>query len=139
MTNALGTRYDRLVFNRRLLTWLHFVSASAVAFSYLSTLDLHHFAYWRLNAGLIAVERTLLPMLPYLISVIHSRRHAAADRFGTLLFALILVLTTIAACYWYFGPGKEVGAFGVLLLIVVQLLVFSWATRAFLGEVSREH
>jgi hypothetical protein len=126
MSNDLGARYDRLVFERRLLVWVHLLLGFAAALSYLSTLDLH-FRFWRSGGGAVLMGRLLPPMLPYLVSATYTRTLVAVDRLGLWLFMGTLVVTTGAVCYWYAGPVKPFGLVGVVVAVFLQFFVLSWA------------
>jgi hypothetical protein len=130
---------ERRHFNRKLMLLSHILLGIFTAMIYLSELDLGNFPYWQRRAGLMSLLVAAPPLLPYVISAVHSWRTATYDRLRVALFMLVLVLGS-------FGTGCAiVGAFGLRLdhttllwAFAIQALVYFF-TAEFLFDVdSRE-
>jgi|SRR5580658_7415139 hypothetical protein len=123
-----GVLYDRLVFQRLLLVWVHIALAIVAGLLYLSAANLQHFAYWRPRASMAAVAMASIPMLPYLLSGIHSRDLVSGQRLGFWIFVLVLVIGTGVVGYWYVsGVNAAHDAKSTVGVISVQSLAYLWS------------
>src|SRR5258708_6406535 len=89
-------------FHRKLLLLVHAIAAFLTAALYLSTRDLRRFHYWSRGAGVASILLAAPPLLPYIISAVHSWRTAPYSRPRVTAFLAILAT----------------GAFGVICAIV---------------------
>jgi len=97
---------DRRKFNRKLVLFFHVLAAFFTAVIYLSQINLARFQYWRRGSSLNVLLIAAPPLLPYIISAVHSWRTATYDRLRVSLFLLVLILGA-------FGVGCALaGAFG---------------------------
>ena len=124
----VGADYDRLVFDRTLLMWLHVALGLGAALMYLSTLDNSRLLGMR-RFGTYILLKTALSWIPYLISGAYSWRHLPARRSGIWLFILILVAGTVAVGYIYLTHYLP-----VLGVVLVQTAVYGAAAQLFLGR-----
>jgi drug/metabolite transporter (DMT)-like permease len=126
-----GVDYDRLVFDRALLLWLHFALGLVAALMYLSTFDHSHLSWWS-RVGIYLVLQSAPAWLPYVISGVNSRRHLPARRSGLWLFVLILFAGTAAMGYFYLTLMiHDIPVFGA---IVIQTTAYVVAASVFLGR-----
>jgi hypothetical protein len=127
----LGVDYDRLMFNRALLLWLHFALGLTAAFMYLSTFDHSHLRWWG-RFGIHLVSLSNLSWIPYLISGVYSRRRLPARQFGIWLFVLSLLAGTAAMGYFYLtAMVNEIPVFGA---IIIQTAAYVVAAQVLLGR-----
>jgi hypothetical protein len=127
----LGVDYDRLVFDRALLMWLHVVLGFVAAFMYLSTRDHGRLSWWS-RVGIYLVSQSAVAWIPYLISGVYSRRHLPARQSGICLFVLVLLAGTAAVGYYYLTPMvNELPVFAVML---IQTAAYIAAAIVFLGR-----
>jgi ABC-type transport system involved in cytochrome c biogenesis permease component len=104
MVEELGftQRFERRLFNQRLVLAFHCVAALSTAFVYLSQLHLHRFPYWS-RVGFALSFLLIPPLLPYVISGVHAWRNMTEDRLRVALFLLVLVAGTVGVCSALFG------------------------------------
>jgi hypothetical protein len=131
----LGANYDRLVFHRGLLLWVHLVLAIAICLAYLSTLDLTQLRWsWRGWMG-IAPLRAFGPMLPYLFSAVLSRRLVTQRRLALWIFIAILFAGTGVTGYWYMTDlVHEASLYRTLEVVLVQSCVYLMAAVLCFGR-----
>jgi hypothetical protein len=97
---------ERREFNRRMVLLVHALAGFFTAFIYLSQVNLPSFQYSQ-RRGLAVLLVLAPPLLPYIISAVHSWRTATYDRLRVAMFLLVLLLGA-------FGTGCAiVGAFGL--------------------------
>jgi hypothetical protein len=126
---------ERRQFNRKLMLLIHVLAGLFTVVIYLSEVDLGNFPYWQRRAGLMSLLLAAPPLLPYVISAVHSWRAATYNRLRVALFLLVLILGAL-------GTGCAiVGAFGLRLdhatllwTFAIQALVYFWAAE-FLFDV----
>jgi hypothetical protein len=63
-SHGLGVDYDRLVFDRALLLWVHSALGLAAALMYFSTFDHSHLRWWG-RVGTYLVLQPALAWIPY--------------------------------------------------------------------------
>lgn len=127
----LGIDYDRLVYSRSLLLWLHLALGLAAALIYLGTFDHSRLAWWG-RAGIYLVSQSALAWIPYLVSGIYSRRRLPARPSGTWLFMLILLSGTVGVGCFYLTPMvHEIPVFSAIL---VQTAAYVLAASVLLGR-----
>jgi len=113
---------DRRKFNRKLVLFFHVLAAFFTAVIYLSQINLARFQYWRRGSSLNVLLIAAPPLLPYIISAVHSWRTATYDRLRVSLFLLVLILGA-------FGVGCAlVGALG--LTVDSSTLLWTFAIQA---------
>ena len=124
-TAGVGPDYDRLVINRTFLLWLHVVLGVALGIAYVSTLDYSHFRWWSRWSQQALLIRCFVPVVPYLISVIFSRRVVTQHRIGVVIFTVVLVAGTVAAGYCYISRFSD-GIFGsgTLAVVAIQIIIY---------------
>jgi hypothetical protein len=91
---SLGHQYDKIVFCRNLLVWAHVVFAFATAFTYLSTRDYSHFAWWHRGSGTIQLVRVVIPVSPFAWSGILASKFDTTSLVRIRAFCVILALGT---------------------------------------------
>jgi hypothetical protein len=137
---SLGHQYDKIVFCRNLLIWVHVVLAFATAFTYLSTRDYSHFAWWRRGSGTIQLVRALIPVSPYAWSGILASKFETASLVRICGFCVILALGTGVIGWLYashrveaFSDWLDVPFLFVLLpFCFAQAMLFTLAANLFL-------
>jgi hypothetical protein len=67
---------DRRKFNRKLVLFFHVLAAFVTAVIYLNQINLARLPYWRRGASLNVLLIAAPPLLPYVISAVHSWRTA---------------------------------------------------------------
>jgi hypothetical protein len=98
-----------LIFNRRLLITSHTVLAFFSALAFLSRLNFTNYPYWRYRSAMGVLLIAAPPLVPYVLSAIHSWHALSERRIGLFLFLAVLVVGTI------FGVPFMVGAFDVVI------------------------
>jgi uncharacterized membrane protein len=78
------------------------------------------------------------PMLPYLFSVVLSRRLVTQRQLGVWIFIAILLAGTAVAGYWYMTDlVHEAGLYGTLELVLAQSCVYLMAAVLCFGRGAR--
>jgi hypothetical protein len=126
---------ERRQFNRKLVLLVHVLAAFFTALIYISDVDLQRFPYWRRTSGIAALWIAAPPLLPYLISAIHSWRRATYDRLLVAAFLLVLIAGTFGACSAILGAfGLSLDRSGFLWLFAIEAIVYFWSAE-FLFDV----
>jgi hypothetical protein len=132
----LSTRreFDRLIFNRAALLWLHVICALTVGIAFLSVQDFSHLAYWTRGGALGVSIAAAIPMLPYWMSSYQSRRRVNYHRRGFFIFCVIILLGTGFVVYLYLSePILHTGQASIGLS-VVQMVLYVGMVGSCLGN-----
>jgi hypothetical protein len=122
-------------FHRKLLLLVHAIAAFLTAALYLSTLDLTRFHYWSRGAGVASILLAAPPLLPYIISAVHSWRTAPYSRSRVTAFLAILVTGAFGViCAIVGGFGLAVDGTGLLWIFAIQAAVYFFSAE-FLFDV----
>jgi hypothetical protein len=126
--------YDRLLFHRAVLLWLHIVCAIAIGLVFLSIHDFSHLAYWSRGGGMAVLMTVAFPMLPYWISRYQSRRRVNYHRAGFWIFCMIVLFGTCVVGYLYlFEPNQHAGLAAVGLPFA-QIVIYLYMIGTCLGN-----
>ena len=102
---------------------------------YLGTLDLGWLDYWRRGAGVTVLSIALPPLLPYIISAVHSWRTATYNRLRTTAFLLILIMGAIGVFCAILGTnGMSLDRSALLWVFAIQAAVYFFSAE-FLFDV----
>jgi hypothetical protein len=122
-------------FHRKLLLFVHAIAAFLTAAPYLSTLDLRRFHYWSRGAGVASILLAAPPLLPYIISAVHSWRTAPYSRSRVTAFLAILVTGAFGViCAIVGGFGLSVDGTGLLWIFATQAAIYFFSAE-FLFDV----
>ncbi len=128
--------YDRLLFNRKLLIWVHLLLGGLSAFSYLFHIDLSHFPYWRRGATFGVLMICVPAIFPYLISGVYSWRVVTHRRLGVWVFLSVLVVGAIFVNLLFAGSlGVDVHQVGVFQTAALQTGLYVLAAEFLLHIV----
>ena len=112
-------------FHRKLLLLVHAIAAFSTAALYLSNLDLRRFHYWSKGAGVATLLLAAPPLLPYIISAVHSWRTAPYSRPRVTVFLAILVAGAFGViCAIVGGFGLSVDGTGLLWILATQAAIY---------------
>ena len=126
---------ERRRFNRKLVLLVHVLAAFFTALIYFSDLDLRGFHYWGRTAGTTALLIAAPPLLPYIISAVHSWRMATYDRLRVAAFLLVLVAGAFGTgCVPLGAFDLTVGRFELLEIFMLQAGVY-FLSAEFLFDV----
>lgn len=121
---------ERRRFNRKLVLLIHILAAFCTALIYLGDVDLQRFPYWRRTSAIAALWIAAPPLLPYLISAVHSWRTATYDRLRVAAFLLVLIAGAVGACSAILGAfGLSLDRTGLLWLFAIQALAYFWSAE----------
>jgi hypothetical protein len=123
-SGLLGRQYDKIVFCGRLLLWSHVALALIIAFTFLSTRDYSHFAWWHRGSGSFQLVRALIPMSPYLVSGILASDFDTAAPARIYAFCVILALGTGVIGWTYVSHWVEAFSSWLDVPFYVALLMF---------------
>jgi len=123
--NAAGLRYERVVINRRLVTWAHVLLALGTALIYLSQM--------RRPAVYTAKYVVLLPLLPYLLSALHARNIMTPHRGRVFAFILAIALGSMLMGSVLLGAYGSVSGLILVLLFALQTIAYMGAAGVILG------
>ncbi|MBV8403206.1 MAG: hypothetical protein JO203_03365 [Gammaproteobacteria bacterium] len=123
--NAPGLLYERLVLNRRVVTWTHILLGLATAFICLSQLQR--------PVLFTAKYVVMLPLLPYLISAAYARRLVTPDRVRVTAFILAVILGFGLMASVFLGAFGPVGGLVLLVLFGLQTIAFLGAAEVIFG------
>jgi hypothetical protein len=127
---SAGVLFDRWMFNRALLLWVHIALATIAGLLYLSSTDLTRFAYWRRSASAGSVMIAAIALMPYLLSAVHSRRLVSHLRVRLWIFVAVLAAGTIGIGYWYVGGPREANeSIPTIYAIAAQGTFYLWSAR----------
>jgi hypothetical protein len=130
----LAFRYERLVANRALLTATHVILASVVAAAYLSRLYFRSLPFMGGVGGTGVLASLVPPLLPYLVSGIHSRTFVTPKRPKLVAFVIFLVASTALITSLVLGHFGTLG-WGVLLAVFVgQTVAYVWGANLLFGN-----
>jgi hypothetical protein len=122
-------------FHRKLLLFVHAIAAFSTAALYLSSLNLGRFHYWRRGAGVASILLAAPPLLPYIISAVHSWRTAPYSRSRVTAFLAILVTGAFGViCAVVGGFGLSVDGTGLLWIFAIQAAIYFFSAE-FLFDV----
>jgi hypothetical protein len=134
-SNSSELERIRRVRNQRVLSWVHTVLALITAAFYLNQINLGRFEYWHLG-GSFEVLLVIIPVvLPYLISVVYSRRVVTGASKRVALFSLLLTLGFALMVCLLTGIFGDVGWGFVLEFIIFQSFVYVWGAELLLHVV----
>lgn len=120
----------RRQFNRKLLLFIHAIVAFSTAVLYLGDLDLHRFHYWRRGAGATSILLAAPPLLPYVISAVHSWRTATYSRPRAMAFLIILVAGAFGVMCALMGAfGFSVDGASLLWIFAIQAAVYFFSAE----------
>jgi hypothetical protein len=126
---------ERRQAHRKLLLLIHSLAAFFTALVYLSELDLGWLHYWRRGAGVTVLSIALPPLLPYIISAVHSWRTATYNRLRTTAFLLILIMGAIGVFCAILGTnGMSLDRSALLWVFAIQAAVYFFSAE-FLFDV----
>jgi hypothetical protein len=136
----LGHEYEKIVFCRNLLRWVHVLLAIATAFMFLSAQDYSHFAWWHRGSGTIQLFRIVIPVSPFAISGILASNFDTAASARVYAFCVTLALGTGAFGWIYISHWAEAFSnwldipflFALLVFCSAQLALFVLAANIFL-------
>ena len=121
---------ERRRFNRKLLLLFHAITAFSTAVLYLGDLDLSRFHYWRRGASVASILLVAPPLLPYIISAIHSWRTVTYSRIRLTAFLAILVAGAFGVIFAIAGAfGLSVDGTGLLWTFAIQAAVYFFAAE----------
>jgi hypothetical protein len=132
--HRLALQYERLVANRALLMGAHVVLASAVAAAYLSRLYFPHLPFMGGVGGTSVVAALVPPLLPYLISGIHSRSFVTPKRPKLLVFIVFLIVSTTLVTSLLLGHFGSLGWEALLAVFVGQTVAYVWGANILFGN-----
>jgi hypothetical protein len=122
-------------FHRKLLMFVHAIAAFLSAALYLSTLDLGRFHYWSRGAGIASILLAAPPLLPYIISAVHSWRTAPYSLPRVTAFLAILVTGAFGVgCAIVGGFGLSVDRTDLLWMFGIQAAIYFFSSE-FLFDV----
>ena len=124
--------YERLVIHRRLLAWVHAALGSITAVVYLSQIDFRRLAYWRIGAGFGTLFIIALPVFPYILSAVHSRRVVTPNRIRLAIFIMAVATGCALMALLLVGVFGPVSRLALLLLFFVQAFAYIWAAEGIL-------
>ena len=122
------SEHDRLVFNRKLVVFVHVMLASCATLVYLNQINLAAFPYWQSRSALGIVFLAIPPSFPYIVSVLHAWSAVTARRFGLFVFVVVLLSGTGAYVLFVSGAlGVKVDGSNILGALVIQTAVYYWS------------
>jgi hypothetical protein len=122
-------------FHRKLLLFVHAIAAFWTAALYLSNLNLAWFHYWNRGAGVASILLAGPPLLPYVISAVHSWRTAPYSRLRMAAFLSILVAGAFGViCALVGGFGLSVNGTDLLWMFAIQAAIYFFSAE-FLFDV----
>ena len=122
-------------FNRKLILLVHASAAFFTVLMYLSTLNLHRFAYWSRGAGTATLWIAAPALLPYVISAVHSWRRATYERLRVALFLFVFMLGAVGVgCAMLGAFGLPMDNSGLLWVFAFQAAVYFFSAE-FLFDV----
>jgi hypothetical protein len=122
-------------FHRKLLLFVHAIAAFSTAALYLSSLDLGRFHYWSRGAGVASILLAAPPLLPYIISAVHSWRTAPHSRPRVSVFLAILVAGTFGViCVIAGWFDLSVDGTALLWIFAIQAAIYFFSAE-FLFDV----
>jgi hypothetical protein len=128
---------ERREFNRRMVLFVHAPAALFTAFIYLSQVNLPGFQYPQ-RRGLAVLLLLVPPLLPYIISAVHSWRTATYDRLRVALFLLLLLLGAFGVgCAIVSAFGLSVDRSEMFWTFAIQAAVYFFAAE-FLFDVDKD-
>jgi hypothetical protein len=131
-SDSTSVSIERFLFHRRLLAWVHAALGFITALIYLSRINFARMGYWRPGFGVALIFIVALPMFPYLLSAMHSRKVVTADRMRVALFILVLMAGCILMGSLLAGAFGPVSRLILLVLFGVQTFMYMWAAEALL-------
>ncbi|HZR04019.1 MAG TPA: hypothetical protein VFA81_12710 [Burkholderiales bacterium] len=127
---------QRLVFNRKLVVFVHVMVGFLSALWYLSQIDLGHFAYWQSRAGMSVVLIGAPAIVPYVVSGVYAFRVVTHRRLRLLLFLLLLVAGAVVMGLLFSGGfGIKLSGFDVLTTAATQAGAYVWAAELLLHVI----
>lgn len=132
-SHRLALQYERLVTNRALLTATHVVLALAVAAAYLSRLYFPSLPFIGGVGGTGIAAALVPPLLPYLISGIHSRKLVTPKRPKLLGFIAFLVVSTALLTFLLLGRFGSFGWEALFAVFVGQTVAYVWGANILFG------
>jgi hypothetical protein len=130
--HELGLKYDRVVVNRAVLIGTHVLLAAAVTAAYANLQDFRRTPYWG-RVGLAILAQVAPPIIPFVVSLVHSLRLGILSRSRVGAFLLLMVITSAFITSFLLGHFGTI-SWGVMLTIFgVQTVIYVRAANVLLG------
>lgn len=127
---------ERLLFNRKLLTFAHVMVGLLSAFWYFAQIDRGHYPYWHSRVGLAAVAIVAPAVVPYVVSGVYAWRVATHRRLRVLAFLMVLIAGAILMGMLFSGAlGIRFNAVEWLATATTQAFGYVWAAELLLHVI----
>ena len=127
---------ERLLFNRKLLTFAHVMVGFLSALWYLTQNDLGHYPYWQSRAGLGILLMASPAVVPYVVSGVYAWRVVTHRRLGVLVFLVLLVAGAVLVGLLSSGAlGIKFSAVDWLATAMGQAFAYVWAAELLLHVI----